>query len=156
MTAPLRKARHLVLRFFAHYVARPLSPEEQRYVHDHLSGPCASLFWKQGVADQRHAITVARRVAVMLPGDSEAIEAALLHDVGKWRPNPGAGGSIDCDVLDCDATSDDASECGPIEITGGSVPRNSKKQDAVNWPSRLPDSTHPRLLSGSIHIAGRC
>ena len=89
MTAPLRKARHLVLRFFGHYVARPLSPDEQRYVHEHLSGPCAALFWKQSVADQRHAITVARRVAVTLPDDSEAIEAALLHDVGKWRPNPG-------------------------------------------------------------------
>ena len=89
MTAPLRKARHLVLRFFGHYVARPLSPDEQRYVHEHLSGPCAALFWKQSVADQRHAITVAFRVAVTLPDDCEAIEAALLHDVGKWRPNPG-------------------------------------------------------------------
>ena len=90
MTAPLRKARHLVLRFFRHYRAKPLSPQEQRYVHDHLTGPCAELFWKQSVSDQRHAITVAGRVEVDFPGDSAMIEAALLHDVGKWSPNPGA------------------------------------------------------------------
>jgi HD superfamily phosphodiesterase len=70
--------------------ARPLSPKEQRYVHDQLSKPCADLFWKQGFRDQRHALTVARRVAAKLPGDQEAIEAALLHDIGKWQPNTGA------------------------------------------------------------------
>jgi hypothetical protein len=90
VTARLRKARHLVLRFFGHYRARPLSPNEQRYVHDHLSAPCAELFWKQSVPDQRHAIIVAGRVEGTLPGDAPMIEAALLHDIGKWRPNPGA------------------------------------------------------------------
>lgn len=90
MTARLRKARHLVLRFFGHYRARPLSPDEQLYVHDHLSAPCAELFWKQSVPDQRHAIIVAGRVEGTFPGDAPMIEAALLHDIGKWRPNPGA------------------------------------------------------------------
>jgi len=86
----LRKAWHLVLRFFGHFRAGPLTPEEQRFVFDYLSRPCAELFWKQSVPDQRHAFTVAGRVAALLPNDSEAIEAALLHDVGKWRPDPGA------------------------------------------------------------------
>ena len=90
MTAHLLRARHLVLRFVGHVRARPLSPREQRYVHDHLSGPCADLFWKQSVPDQRHAITVAGRVEADFPGDTTMIEAALLHDVGKWGPNPGA------------------------------------------------------------------
>ena len=86
----LRKARHLVLRFFGHLRAGPLTPEEQQFVSDHLSGPCAELFWKQSIPDQRHSFTVAGRVGALLPNDPEAIEAALLHDVGKWRPNLGA------------------------------------------------------------------
>ena len=83
----LAKAGHLVPRFFDHLTARPLSPEEQRYVHGRLSQPCAELFWKQSIPDQRHAITVAQRVESILRDDPEAIEAALLHDIGKWRPN---------------------------------------------------------------------
>ncbi len=90
MTGRLQTAGHLVLRFFGHLTARPLSPEEQRYVHERLSDPCADLFWKQSFPDQRHAVTVAQRVESKLPADAEAIEAALLHDVGKWRPNVGA------------------------------------------------------------------
>ena len=90
MTRRLQTAGHLVQRFFEHLRARPLTPDEQRYVHAHLSKPCAELFWKQSDPDQRHALTVARRVAASLPADEEAIEAALLHDIGKWRPKVGA------------------------------------------------------------------
>jgi len=86
----LPKAGHLALRFFGHLGARPLSPGEQLYVHEHLSKPCADLFWKQSFPDQRHAVNVAQRVANVRPNDLEAIEAALLHDIGKWRPNIGA------------------------------------------------------------------
>jgi hypothetical protein len=100
VTAHVRKARHLILRFFAHYRARPLGPQEQRYVYDHLSAPCAELFWKQGVPDQRHAITVARRVEASFPRDTAVIEAALLHDIGKWRPNPGAVARSIATILD--------------------------------------------------------
>ena len=100
MTARLRKARHLVIRFFGHYRAQPLGPDEQRYVHDHLSARCAELFWKQSVPDQRHAIIVAGRVESSFPDDSEVIEAALLHDIGKWRPNPGAVSRSIATILD--------------------------------------------------------
>ncbi|MEN8113465.1 MAG: hypothetical protein ABFS21_03670 [Actinomycetota bacterium] len=74
---------HLIRRFFGHMLARPLGPRDQRFAHDHLEGRCAELFWAQSDPDQRHAIDVARRVDVVLPGDEEAIRAALLHDVGK-------------------------------------------------------------------------
>jgi hypothetical protein len=100
VTANLREARHLVLRFFGHYRARPLGPDEQRYVHDHLSARCAELFWKQSVPDQRHAVIVARRVEAAFPGDREVIEAALLHDIGKWRPNPRAVSRSIATILD--------------------------------------------------------
>lgn len=90
VTGRLATAGHLVFRFFEHLTARPLSPDEQRYVHERLSQQCAGLFWKQSFPDQRHAFTVARRVESRLPDDLEAIEAALLHDIGKWRPNIGA------------------------------------------------------------------
>ena len=89
VTGRLQTAGHLVLRFFGHVSARPLSPEEQSYIHERLSPPCADLFWRQSFPDQRHALNVAQRVATRLPGDQEAIEAALLHDIGKWRPNLG-------------------------------------------------------------------
>lgn len=90
MTGRLATVGHLVPRFFEHLNARPLSPKEQRYVQERLSHACAELFWKQGFPDQRHAVTVAQRVESKLPDDREAIEAALLHDIGKWRPNVGA------------------------------------------------------------------
>lgn len=80
---------HLVRRFFGHLRARALGPEEQQFVHDRLSGPCAELFWMQSKADQRHGFDVARRVETALYDDDEAIEAALLHDIGKRRPSIG-------------------------------------------------------------------
>jgi hypothetical protein len=100
VTPYLRRARHLALRFFGHYRARPLGPLEQRYVHDHLSASCAELFWKQSIPDQRHAFNVARKAEAALPGDLAVIEAALLHDIGKWRPNPGAVARSIATILD--------------------------------------------------------
>jgi hypothetical protein len=85
----LTKAQHLVRRFFGHVSVRPLSPAEQDFVDQHLSAPCAELFWLQSAADQRHAFKSGRRVATALPDDGEAVEAALLHDIGKWKPYVG-------------------------------------------------------------------
>ena len=90
MTERLDKARHLVGRFFGHVRAVPPGPEDQRFVHEHLDGACADLFWSQSPPDQRHGIDVARRVATILPDDSGAIEAALVHDVGKVQADIGA------------------------------------------------------------------
>ncbi|MEA3501373.1 MAG: hypothetical protein U9R47_01250 [Actinomycetota bacterium] len=100
MTGRFDKAGHLVGRFFGHLRAEPPGPEDQRFVHDHLAGSCAELFWSQGSPDQRHAVEVARRVHAALPDDSEAVEAALLHDVGKRQTNIGAVSRSIATVLD--------------------------------------------------------
>ena len=49
-----------------------------------------SLFWQQRPEDQRHALSVARRVLQRRPGDRELGAAALLHDVGKRTVTMGA------------------------------------------------------------------
>lgn len=100
VTARLRKVRHLVGRFFGHVFARPLSPAEQAFVDAHLSGPCAELFWLQSDPDQRHAFTAAVRVDARLPGDGDAIEAALLHDIGKSSPYVGPVSRSIATILD--------------------------------------------------------
>lgn len=41
------------------------------------------MFWSQQVADQRHALETARRLAAARPDDKELIRAGLLHDIGK-------------------------------------------------------------------------
>lgn len=43
----------------------------------------APLFWAQQVADQRHGLETARKLAKSHPEDLELIRAGLLHDVGK-------------------------------------------------------------------------
>jgi hypothetical protein len=86
----LGTVQHLVGRFFGHLRAEAPGPEDQQFVHDHLRDACAGVFWTQGPADQHHAVTVARRVELLLGDDEEAIEAALLHDVGKRTANTGA------------------------------------------------------------------
>lgn len=96
----MRHAGHLVQRFFGHLGASGLSPNEQQQVHDRLDEPAATLFWAQGPADQRHAFEVAGRVAKELPGDDEAVVAALLHDVGKRHTDLGAVGRSLATVLD--------------------------------------------------------
>ncbi|MEN8235013.1 MAG: hypothetical protein ABFR89_08860 [Actinomycetota bacterium] len=94
------EALHLVRRFFGHLRAKPLGPDDQRFVHAHLQGRCAELFWKQCTPDQRHAVDVARRAQDSLPGDVEVIEAALLHDVGKQGAGIGAISRSIATVLD--------------------------------------------------------
>ena len=90
MSRRFDEADHLIRRFFGHLRAEPPGPGDQRFVHDHLDGTCADLFWSQSPPDQRHAVEVARRVSAALPDDPRAIEAALLHDIGKVDANIGA------------------------------------------------------------------
>lgn len=98
--AAWQHGKHLVDRFFEHVTASGLSPAQQQVVADRLDATGAALFWAQDVADQRHAFDVAERVAGMLPGDSEAYTAALLHDVGKRHARLGAAGRSIATVLD--------------------------------------------------------
>ncbi|MFV9672080.1 MAG: HD domain-containing protein [Acidimicrobiia bacterium] len=100
MTDRIDQAGHLVGRFFGHIRAEPPGPDDQLFVHDHLEDACADLFWSQNPADQRHAVDVARRVSAALPDDSGAVEAALLHDIGKVDANIGAVARSIATVLD--------------------------------------------------------
>jgi hypothetical protein len=100
VTRRLGKAGHLVKRFFGYLRAEPPGPEDQRFVHQHLDGPCAELFWSQSPPDQRHAIDVARHVQATLPDDCGAIEAALVHDVGKRQASIGAVSRSIATILD--------------------------------------------------------
>jgi len=100
LTGRLDQAGHLVGRFFGHIRAEPLGPEDQVFVREHLEGKCAGLFWSQSFPDQRHAVDVARRVHTILPDDPGAIEAALLHDIGKLQSSIGAVSRSIATVLD--------------------------------------------------------
>lgn len=90
LSTRIRHGGHLAGRFFGFLTARPLSPDDQEFVHSVLSSDCARLFWEQHPADQRHAVDVASRVKAILPGDELAVEAALLHDIGKRTGRLGA------------------------------------------------------------------
>ena len=71
---------------------KPLSAAEQDEVAGWLRPEEAPLYWAQHVADQRHGLTTARKVAAHAPGDRELIRAGLLHDIGKSGRPPSAWG----------------------------------------------------------------
>lgn len=76
--------RHLVRRFFDVAGSGPLRPAEREEVDGWLDREAErALFWAQPVADQRHALQTARRVAAEVPVRRELIRAALFHDIGK-------------------------------------------------------------------------
>jgi len=80
---PFRHAWHLATRFFGVLLSRPLGPGRQDDIGRILTSGEAELFFRQQAMDQRHAYVVAQRVKASLPGNRDAIAAALLHDVGK-------------------------------------------------------------------------
>ena len=77
---------HLIRRFFAYLVAKPLAPSEQAIVNDVLTPRLARLFFSQPFQDQRHAFAVMRHTESDAP---DAKRAALLHDVGKAQSRIG-------------------------------------------------------------------
>ncbi len=60
----------------------------------------ASLFWSQQVADQRHGLETAGKLALRHPQDRELIRAGLLHDVGKSVVRISAFGRTAATLLD--------------------------------------------------------
>jgi len=86
---PLRHWWHLATRFFAAVAGKPLRPSQQAEVCRALTAGEAGLFFRQQPIDQRHAFEVARRVRAALPGNEDAVAAALLHDVGKTHSRLG-------------------------------------------------------------------
>ena len=89
MRALLAQLGHYARRFFGFFRLQPLSPSEQDVVASELSRDEAALFWSMQSEDQRHCFDMARCVHRRLPGDREAIRAALLHDVGKSQAQLG-------------------------------------------------------------------
>jgi hypothetical protein len=80
---PFRHVWHLATRFLGVLLSRPLGPGRQDDVARILTPAEADLFFRQQAMDQRHGYLVAQRVKASLPGNRDAIAAALLHDVGK-------------------------------------------------------------------------
>lgn len=75
---------------FYHSLFPQISSADILLVHSFLSGTAVSLFEAQSLADQRHALDVARDLLqnqIHLPFSQKdvLIQAALLHDCGKIR-----------------------------------------------------------------------
>jgi hypothetical protein len=83
---------HLFSRFFDVASARPLSSSERSAVAHWLGPELAELFFEQGDADQRHGYHSALHVIAAGEGNSDVIQAALLHDVGKRHAGLGVLG----------------------------------------------------------------
>lgn len=90
---------HLSRRFFQVINAQPLRPSEQAVVAGFLSEPEQRLFWRQSSADQRHAFETMRRLRHHTEVEA-AIQAALLHDVGKTNARLGAIGRVVATLFD--------------------------------------------------------
>jgi putative nucleotidyltransferase with HDIG domain len=81
---------HLIGRFFKVLAAGPLTDEECRDVESWLDREEeADIYRQQSVADQRHGLEAARRVAAVRGDRRDLVRAALLHDVGKRWSNLG-------------------------------------------------------------------
>jgi predicted HD phosphohydrolase len=79
---------HLIRRFFFVLAAGPLTDEERLEVESWLDRPGeVELYWQQPVADQRHGMEAARRIAAVRSDRRDLVRAALLHDVGKRWSN---------------------------------------------------------------------
>jgi hypothetical protein len=95
--------RHLAGRFFGSLSRRPPPPEDAAWVASVLT-PGEQEVWRLlPVADQRHAVGVARRVEGALAAESKAVPrwalaAALLHDCGKIDSGLGTFGRVGATV----------------------------------------------------------
>jgi len=84
---------HLARRFLEVGTARRLTEPERKMLSTWLdSAEEASLFYRQAVADQRHAFRAAQRLHHFAPDRRDLIRAALFHDVGKWHAGLGIVG----------------------------------------------------------------
>ena len=67
-----------------------ITPADEVYIAEHLNSRAQQLFWQMAVADQYHALQVAK-TALRMAEKHQGVErellrtAALLHDVGKRR-----------------------------------------------------------------------
>ena len=73
---------HRVAQFFGHLTAR-VDPGEMELVRRVLPRAAWPLFEAMPVADRRHALDVAARLAAARQDDPDLLAAALLHDAAK-------------------------------------------------------------------------
>jgi hypothetical protein len=66
-----------------HALMPRIGPSDYAFVRGALDDSLATLFFEMERRDQRHAITVARRLIAAGEADSDLLTAALLHDCGK-------------------------------------------------------------------------
>ncbi len=78
----MNQARHRVGQFFLYLGAR-LTPEDEALVASILPSTLLPLFRRQSAGEQKHSLKVMRWLAQRAPHQTELLQAALLHDVGK-------------------------------------------------------------------------
>lgn len=76
-------AAYRVRQFLTALTARPLCQAERALVEQYLSPVQQALFQRMPRTDQKHAVSVARMLLDEGWSDTDLIQAALLHDVGK-------------------------------------------------------------------------
>jgi hypothetical protein len=78
----MNQARHRVGQFFLYLRARP-TPEDKALVESILPPALLPLFQRQSPGEQKHSLKLMRWLAEREPQQTELLQAALLHDVGK-------------------------------------------------------------------------
>lgn len=89
-------ASHLVKRFFGSLAPVGPSRADTTWALDHLLPGEVEIWRRMSRADRRHAVGVARRVAVALGHEARrpVVAAALLHDCGKTVSGLGTYGRV--------------------------------------------------------------
>lgn len=95
----LRRAWHLVRRFFGALAPGAPSTADEAWVRQHLAPDLFDAWSSMPNHDRRHSIGVARRFQAGLSGSADAdddrwIAAALLHDLGKLDSGLGVFGRV--------------------------------------------------------------
>lgn len=81
---------HVARRFFKHVLAKPLTQADIEFVRTLVSPDEESLFWRQRLGDQQHAVSTARRMLLTHAHERAVLRAALWHDIGKIDSDLGA------------------------------------------------------------------